>query len=297
MIQILATLMIAAGPPSAPPRQVGVPIGRGKKKPTVTLTSPRGGWTAGRMMTVAGTISDRTVDPITLSINGDRYFVRTRNGRFRRKFPAASGKNVITAIATNRGGTTTAQVTTYAEIQSVPLKTILTSDTDGVWTDLHIYEPTDASRESEVLSVGQMAHVYWANTKSPSGGTFYLNDDVGGFDQPGYGPYLYVHRAPPTGVFFVATNYYPSGDKAHTEAMLNVALFEGTAKEARRKVRVPLATPGTTKVLAVINFTAPGQAQIYVPGQDPPPSGLGWPDNLMEAITEAEGSAAASGEY
>lgn len=296
MMSLVATLMIA-GTPTVPARQAGVPIGKGKKKPKVTLTSPRGGWTAGRMMTVAGEISDRTVDPITLSINGDRYFVRTRNGRFRRKFPAASGKNVITAIATNRGGTTTAQVTTYAEIPSVPLKTILTSDTDGVWTDLHIYEPTTATRESSTLAVGSMAHVYWANTESPSGGTFYLNDDVGGFDQPGYGPYLYVHRAPPTGVFFVATNYYPSGDKAHTEAMLNVSLFEGTAKEARRKVRVPLATPGTTKVLAVVNFTGPDQAQIFVPGQDPWPKGEGWPDNLPEAIKEAEGNAAGSGGY
>lgn len=290
MIQILAVLALAQAP-TAPPREMGVPLGQGKKKAKVELTQPRGGWTAGRMMTVAGTVSDHTVDPITLSINGDRYFVRTRNGTFQRSFPAAAGKNVITAIATNRGGTTQTQVTTYAQIPSVPLKTILTSDTDGVWTDLHIYEPTDATRGIDTIDVDAMAHVYWANTESPSGGTFYLNDDVGGFDQPGYGPYLYVHRAPPTGVFFVATNYYPSGDKAHTEAMLNVTLFEGTPREIRRKVRVPLATPGTTRVLAVINFFSGDRAQIYCPGQDRPPSGTGWPDNLGAAIVKVEGGA------
>ncbi len=288
MISLLTAIVIAQTP-TAPPREMGVPIGQGKKKPKVELTQPRGGWTAGRMMTVAGTIDDHTVDPVTLSINGDRYFVRTRNGTFSRRFPAAAGKNVITAMATNRGGTTTKQVTTYAEIPSVPLKTILTSDTDGVWTDLHIYEPTAKTRGFATIEVEGMAHVYWANTESPSGGTFYLNDDVGGFDQPGYGPYLYVHRAPPTGVFFVATNYYPSGDKAHTEAMLNVTLFEGTPREIRRKVRVPLATPGTTKVLAVLNFFSADRAQIYVPGQDRPPTGKGWPDNLGAAIVQVEG--------
>lgn len=293
MIELLAALLITQTP-TAPPRQMGVPIGQGKTKPKVELTLPRGGWTAGRMMTVAGRVSDSTVDPITLSINGDRYFVRTRNGAFQRKFPAASGKNVITALATNRGGTTSDQVTTFAEIPSVPLKTILTSDTDGVWTDLHVYEPANAAAneaagEGVALEVSAMAHVYWANTESPSGGTFYLNDDVGGFDQPGYGPYLYVHRAPPIGVFFIATNYYPSGDKAHTEAMLNVTLFEGTAREIRRKVRVPLATPGTTKVLAIVNFTAADRAAIYVPGQERPPSGPLWPDSLSAAITTVEG--------
>src|SRR5256885_36267 len=43
-----------------------------------------------------------------------------------------------------------------------------------------------------------MAHVFWANTASPSGGTFFLNEQGGDFDQPGYGPYLYIHGAPRT---------------------------------------------------------------------------------------------------
>ena len=33
-------------------RQVGVPIGQGNKKPRVTLTEPRGGWTIDRMVTL-----------------------------------------------------------------------------------------------------------------------------------------------------------------------------------------------------------------------------------------------------
>ena len=135
-----------------------------------------------------------------------------------------------------------------------------------------------------------MAHVYWADTDSPSGGTFFLNEQGGDFDQPAYGPYLYIHRAPPKGVYLVATNYWPSGDKAHTVATLNLALFEGTPGEVRRRVRIPLATPGTTRVLAWVNILGDGQAEVYVPSADPKPTGKRWPKNLDEALKELQAS-------
>jgi len=281
----IATILLAA-PAPPPARDTGVPVGKGAQRPEVRLTAPAGGWTVGRMISVEGTVSDPTVDPITISINGDRYLLRTQNGRFSRKFPSAAGKNVVVAMATNRGGTATAQVTCYAQVPPVPLRAVLTSDTDGVYTDLHIYEPTDRSLQKDgSLDLKRMAHVYWANTQSPSGGTFYLNEQGGDFDQPGYGPYLYVHRAPPKGVFLIATNYWPSGDKAHTVGTLNLTLFEGTPAEAKRVVRVPLATPGTTRVLAWVNVLGAGQADVYVPDQDPPPS-TGWPRNLEEVAAQ-----------
>ena len=278
---------LGAGPASvAPSRDQGVPTGKGKERPKVELTAPTGGWTVGRMVEVAGTISDPTVDPVTVSINGDRYLLRTFNGRFSRKFPAASGKIVVVAMATNQGGTGTAEVTAFAQVAPVPLRAVLTSDTDGVYTDLHVYEPTAESVDAQgMLDLKRMAHVFWARTESPSGGTFYLNEQGGDFDQPGYGPYLYVHRAPPKGVFLIATNYWPSGDKGHTVGTLNLTLFEGTPAESRRAVRVPLATRGTTRVLAWINVLGSGRAQVYVPGQDPPP-GEGWPKNLEEIARE-----------
>ncbi|MGI5861513.1 MAG: histidine kinase [Myxococcales bacterium] len=281
MLALLLALAVSQAP--AQPREVGVPVGKGKVAPIVKLTSPPGGWTVDRMMLVEGTVSDPTVDPVTLSINGDRYLIRTNNGHFSRKFPAAAGKNVVTAMATNAGGTGSAQVTSYAQIPPVPLKAVLTSDTDGVYTDLHIYEPTDTSVIDGALQTSNMAHVYWANTASPSGGTFYLNEQEGSFDQPGYGPYLYIHRAPPQGVFMIAANYWPSGDKAHAIATLNVALFEGTPNEVRRKVQIPLATPGTTRVLAWINILGANRGQIYVPGVDPLPTDPAWPKNLEES--------------
>ncbi|ATB32795.1 DUF2135 domain-containing protein [Melittangium boletus] len=288
---LLAALLSQAPTPAAHPRQQGVPIGKGKTPPTVRLSAPSGGWTVDRMLLVEGTVSDTTIDPVVLSINGDRYLMRTFNGRFQRKFPAASGKNVVTVMATNQGGTTRAQATSYARIPTVPLKAILTSDTEGVYTDLHIYEPTkDSVTPGEggapsTLDVQKMAHVYWANTESPSGGTFFLNaQGETSFDDPAYGPYLYIHRAPPRGLYLIATNYWPSGDKAHTVATLNVVLYEGTPQETRRMVRIPLATPGTTRVLAWVNVLGDGKAEVYVPAQDPTPKGASWPGNLDAAV-------------
>jgi uncharacterized protein YfaP (DUF2135 family) len=259
MVSLLLALLLLEAPPVAT-RQTGVPIGRGKVAPVVTITSPPGGWSGNRMISIEGTVSDPTVDPVILSVNGDRYLLRTVSGRFSRTFPAAAGKNVVTVMATNRGGTGSAQASCFAQIPPVPLKAVLTSDTDGVYTDLHIYEPAAGDVVGGAIELKRMAHVYWAQTGSPSGGTFYLNEQGGDFDQPGYGPYLYIHRAPPRGIFAIAANYWPSGDRAHTVATLNLTLFEGTPQEQRRRILIPLATPGTTRVLAWINFAGEGRA-------------------------------------
>ena len=233
-----------------------------------------------------GRVSDASIDPVVVSINGDRYLMRTQSGAFKRDFPAAAGKNVVTVLATNQAGTATAQAASFAQVPPVPLKVVLTSDTDGVYTDLHIYEPTPESQDHRTLVGTKMAHVYWANTESPSGGTFFLNAQGGDFDQPGYGPYLYVHRAPPRGVYLIATNYWPSGDKAHTVATLNVTLYEGTPQEVKRTVRIPLATPGTTKVLAWVNILGGGRGLVFVPSAERAPTDSAWPENLDGAAKE-----------
>jgi uncharacterized protein YfaP (DUF2135 family) len=283
-IPLAAALFLAA---VQNPRQVGVPIGAGTELAKVHITAPSGGWTVDRMLLVEGTVSDTTIDPVVVSINGDRYLMRTSGGRFSRKFPAASAKNVVTVMATNKAGTGSSQVTTYAQIPPVPLTAVLTSDTEGVYTDLHVYEPAGPLLSpGAALDPRAMAHVFWANTASPSGGTFFLNSQGGDFDQPAYGPYLYIHRSPPKGVYLIATNYWPSGDKAHTLATLNLVVDEGMATEARRLVRIPLATRGTTRALAWLNLLGEGQALIYVPSIDPPPTDARWPKNLDSVAKE-----------
>ena len=72
MVGIALSLLLAVQP-AAQERQVGVPIGKGTVAPRVTLEAPAGGWTVGRMLQITGQVSDKTVDPVRVSINGDRH--------------------------------------------------------------------------------------------------------------------------------------------------------------------------------------------------------------------------------
>lgn len=230
--------------------------GQGTVLPVVTLTQPSGGWTTSLQLEVRGTCSDPTADPVVANINGVRYYLRTFSGAFSKKFPASKGKNTVFLECTNKAGTARASAMVDAVINPIPLKVVLTSDTDGVYTDLHLYEP-------------DKTHVYWAETNSPSGGIFFLNKQGDSFDQPGYGPYLYVHPAPPIGVFRVDVNYWPGGAEQHTLANLDIITDEGLPSESRKRVRKPLARPGETQTFAYIVIRGNGQAPaIFIPGQD-----------------------------
>ncbi len=235
----------------------GKPIGgEGTEMPVLTLTKPEGGWTTSMQLEVGGSCSDPTADPIVVNINGVRYYIRTNQGEFSRKFPAAKGKNVVIAECANKAGTARASAAVEAMINPIPLKIVLTSDTDSTYTDLHMYEP-------------DKTHVYWAKTNSPSGGIFFLNTQDGSFDKAGYGPYLYVHPAPPLGVFQVDVNYWPGGAVQHTLANLDIITDEGLPTENRRRVSRPLARPGETQTFAYILIKGNNQPpQIFVPGQD-----------------------------
>lgn len=224
--------------------------------PTLTLDQPVGGWTSAMQIKVAGTCSDPAADPIIVNINGVRYYARNAEGDFSRAFPAAKGKNSVIVECANSAGNSKASTVVDAVIPPIPLKVVLTSDTDNVYTDLHIYEPDHT-------------HVYWADTRSTSGGIFFLNQDGDSFDQAGYGPYLYVHPAPPVGVFRIDANYWPGGAVQHTLANLDIILDEGLPTESRRRVQSPLARPGETRTLAYVLIQGNRlPAKIFVPGQD-----------------------------
>src|SRR5262252_2356096 len=96
---VLAFTGTCAATPSSSPEVAarrGKSIGgTGTTAPVVTLTDPAGGWTANMQLRVACTCSDTTADPIEVNINGTRYFIRSRDGAFARKFPAAPGANTL----------------------------------------------------------------------------------------------------------------------------------------------------------------------------------------------------------
>jgi uncharacterized protein YfaP (DUF2135 family) len=279
-LALLVPLLVLAAQASATPatRQSGKVLGTGETAPVITLTAPSGGWTVDRMVLVEGRVSDATINPVTVSINGDRYLLKTVNGAFQRKFPVTSGKNAIVVQGVNRGGTGRAERTVYAQVPPVSVFLVLTSDTDGVYTDLHVYEPPPDAADPATAGKDATTHVFWARTSSPSGGTFYLNEQGGEFDSPGFGPYLYTHTSPPLGFYRVDVNYWPSGDKAHTVATLNVVLFGGTSNEIRRRVRLPLVKPGETQTLAWIRVDKGSQAHVYLPTlEKKPEDSRVWP--------------------
>ncbi len=254
-------LSAANGTPSDDPdvvaRRGKEMTGQGTEMPVLTLTKPEGGWTSSLQIEVRGKCSDPTADPILVNINGVRYYIRSAEGQFARKFPASKGKNTVIVECANKTGVAHAGSTVDAVINPIPLKFVLTSDMDGVYTDLHVYEP-------------DKTHVYWALTNSPSGGIFFLNEQGGSFDQPGYGPYLYVHPAPPVGVFRVDANYWPGNAVQHTLANLDVITDEGLPTESRKRIRRPLARPGETQTLAYIVIRGNNQPpKIFIPDQDP----------------------------
>ena len=282
MLQLFVSA--ASGTPSDDPdvvaRRGKEMTGQGTEMPVLTLAKPEGGWTTSLQLEVAGTCSDATADPILVNINGVRYYIRSFEGQFSRKFPASKGKNTVIVECANKAGVAQASATVDAVINPIPLKFVLTSDMDGVYTDLHVYEP-------------DKTHVYWANTNSPSGGIFFLNAQGGSFDQPGYGPYLYVHPAPPVGVFRVDANYWPGNAVQHTLANLDVITDEGLPTESRKRIRKPLARPGETQTLAYVVIQGNNQPpKIFVPGQDPdadmPPEVRAYKQK-GEPVTEAGG--------
>lgn len=278
-------------------RPSGKLMGDGKELLKIELSDPKGGWTVDQMVTVSGKISDTTVDPILVNINGSRYLLRTFSGEFNRQFPVTSGKNTIIVQGTNKAGTVKIERSVFAQVPPTPIMAILTSDTDGVYTDLHIYEPKPGLTKPLTESETQNEHIYWARVSSPSGGKFYLNSQGDNFDQPGYGPYLYTHKAPPIGLYRIDINYWPGGDKAHTVGTLNVTLNGGKPDEIQKLIKAPLAKPGETVTLAWIRVDKGGKTYLYAPGTDRKPTTHEiWPQWVLDHVPKIDNSSYEDGD-
>ena len=87
-VLILLCIFFATGLADAS-RESGKIVGSSEKAPVFTLTEPKGGLTVDRMIQVSGTVSDSSIDPVKVIINGSRYYIRVSNsdGSFKRKFP------------------------------------------------------------------------------------------------------------------------------------------------------------------------------------------------------------------
>lgn len=213
-----------------------------------------------------------------MNINGARYYTSNINENFSKSFPASKGKNNIVVECKNKGGTALINRTIEALIPSVGLKIILSNDTDGAYTDLHVYEPD-----------GQ--HVYWLNTSSKSGGTFFLNKEGDSFDKPGFGPYIYQNITPLIGIYKIDANYWPEGAIQHTLGHLTIITNEGTSRQNKKDIYKPLARPGETVTLAYLIFKGNQQSpEIFVPDQDDPKKFPKIPSDLLKKWSSSQNS-------
>lgn len=195
--------------------------------PRVRIRTPRGGWTSQRVTTISGTVSDRKVTAVQLTLNGVPRTVNARSGRFEARLPAKPGSNRVEAVVPGSPAASGDHVQFWANTPPIDLQVLLTWDTDGTDLDLHVVEPSGEE-------------CYYGHRRTAAGGVLEV-DDV-----DGYGPEVYLLPRAPLGEYRFTVAYYDAGRAAQTEAVVEVILREGTPYERRYQLPVTLTQEGET---------------------------------------------------
>ncbi len=193
--------------------------------PRVKIDHPRGGWTSQRVVTVAGTVSDRSVRKVTLTLNGRSHTANARAGRFEGHLPVEPGVNALEANAANAAGSGRDRATFIANPPKTDLKVALTWDTPGTDLDLHVTEPGGEE-------------CYHGNRRTAAGGLLEVDDT------DGWGPELYALPVAALGEYRLSVAYYDAGRAAKTEAQVEVVVREGSPHEERHLFQVTLTHEG-----------------------------------------------------
>ncbi len=195
--------------------------------PRVRIRSPRGGWTSQRVATISGSVSDRSVGAIQLSLNGTARTLNARAGHFEARLPVRPGPNTVEASATTPSGPARDRVTFWANVPPTDLQVLLSWDTDATDLDLHVTEPSGEE-------------CYHGNRKTAAGGVLEVDDT------DGYGPEVYLLPRAPLGEYRISVANYDSGRATKTEALVEVVLREGSSSERRLEFPVTLTHEGET---------------------------------------------------
>jgi uncharacterized protein YfaP (DUF2135 family) len=193
--------------------------------PKVRIKSPRGGWTSQRVATISGSVSDRHVKSVRLSVNGASRTINAHAGHFEARLPVKPGPNTVEASAQNASGSGRDQVSFFASVPQTDLQILLTWDTDGTDLDLHVTEPSGEE-------------CYHGNRQTASGGVLEVDDT------DGFGPEVYLSPRATLGEYRFAVAYYDAARAAQTEALVEVILREGTPSERRYQFPVTLTHEG-----------------------------------------------------
>ncbi len=201
----------------------------------VRLTSPRGGQTSERVISIAGTVRGIQTDRITLVVNGIPMSVGVDgNGAFQQPQVLSPGLNTIRAVAERDAASFEDSVAVYAQVPAKDLRVTLTWDTPGTDVDLWLTGP-DGEK------------ILYSHREGKAGGT--LDTDV----TTGFGPETYTQARLEKGTYRVQAHAYRI--ERPTRVELTVVRFEGTPEEQRSVVRGVLLQ--TNDVVEVGEFTAP----------------------------------------
>lgn len=204
--------------------------------PAVVLTSPSGGWSSERIVTVTGTVADTTLRRATLVLNGAPKGLTLSGGSFSTPVVLGPGLNTIQVVARNESGVGTAAVNVYNQVPPKDMTIVLTWDTDSTDVDLHVVDPTGAE-------------TYYGNRQTGTGAT--LDQDVTG----GYGPETFTLANAVDGAYQVRAKYYSDNGQPQTFVRVDVILYEGTDREERLVYRGVLEKTGET--VHVASFSLP----------------------------------------
>jgi uncharacterized protein YfaP (DUF2135 family) len=190
----------------------------------VRITSPSGGQTTTRVVSIAGTVAGPAVGRATVVLNGVPMSVAIENGAFTVAQVLSPGANTIRALVEGSGGATaTDEVAVHALVPAKDLRITITWDTPGTDVDLWVTTP-----EAE--------KVFYGHREGKAGGT--LDTDV----TTGFGPETFTHARLSTGAYRVQAHAFRI-DRP-TRVVATIVRGEGTPDEARRTFRGVLLRTG-----------------------------------------------------
>jgi uncharacterized protein YfaP (DUF2135 family) len=177
---------------------------------------------------IAGHIAAAHKGPATLVVNGVALPLAVQeDGAFARPYTFGKGSNSVEVRSAEGSPVRRQFFDSYSGRPPIKLRVLLSWDTDGTDVDLHVVDPTGA-------------HTFYGNRVSPSGGA--LDVDV----TTGFGPEIFAHPNPPPGVYHVYVNFFGAGQEREdlTVARVTVIAGEGSPREKRQEISVPLRSPG-----------------------------------------------------
>ncbi len=181
---------------------------------------------AGRIARVAKA-KQAPPSPARLVVNGVTLPLDVQpEGQFARPWSFGSGSQGV-SVSTAAGRQQVQFFEANAHRARTRLRVVLSWDSPMTDLDLHVVSP-----EGE--------HVFYGHRMDSHGGA--LDVDV----TTGFGPEIFAHPAPPSGLWQVYINYYGAGEAQEdlTVAQITVIENEGTLREKQQVRRVPMRKPG-----------------------------------------------------